>query len=160
MANKYLDQGGVEHLWSKIKSWVNTQLSGKANSSHTHTYSQITNLSTWKTNTFGSGSITATNGVQFTSGKIAIYPTRYIWFFQQSQANITNFGLGAMYVVFCLADNNGQITINISGARQRITYTAVSSVCKRGSISISNGSGSQTVGGFNSDDIVMVMLFG
>lgn len=54
MANKYLDQGGVEHLWSKIKSYIssqvsslNTKINGKANSSHTHTYSQITNLSSW-----------------------------------------------------------------------------------------------------------------
>ena len=66
MANKYLDQGGVEHLWSKIKSWANTQLSGKANSSHTHTYSQITNLSTWKTNNFGSGSYSISSGYGFT----------------------------------------------------------------------------------------------
>ena len=75
MANKYLDQGGVEHLWSKIKSWLssnyatksalNSGLSGKANSSHTHTYSQITNLSTWKTNNFGSGTYN-------NSGKFAI----------------------------------------------------------------------------------------
>lgn len=44
----------MEHIWTKIKSWVNTQLAGKANSSHTHTYSQITDLSSWKTTNFGS----------------------------------------------------------------------------------------------------------
>lgn len=60
MANKYLDQGGVEHLWSKIKSYIssqvsslNTKINGKANSSHTHTYSQITNLNSWWTSKAG-----------------------------------------------------------------------------------------------------------
>lgn len=58
MADKnYLDRGGLEHTWAKIKSWVNTQLAGKANLSHTHTYSQITDLSSWKTTNFGSGTI-------------------------------------------------------------------------------------------------------
>lgn len=40
MAGKFLDKTGVETLWQKIK----TALNGKANSSHTHTISQITDL--------------------------------------------------------------------------------------------------------------------
>ena len=54
MANKkYLDNTGLSRMWSRVKSYLS---SNYAKSSHTHTYSQITNLSTWKSNNFGSGS--------------------------------------------------------------------------------------------------------
>lgn len=82
--SKYLDQGGVERLWSRIKSYIssqvsslNTKIDGKANSSHTHTYGQITNLSTWKTNNFGSGSYSISSGYAITvnSSGVAIGST-------------------------------------------------------------------------------------
>lgn len=38
----YLDKAGVIHLWSKIKDALN----GKANSNHTHNYSELTNKPT------------------------------------------------------------------------------------------------------------------
>ena len=65
MANKYLDNAGLDHMWDKIKTYLTnnyaakshmhtiaqitnlqTTLNGKANSSHTHTTSQITDLQT------------------------------------------------------------------------------------------------------------------
>lgn len=55
----------MEHLWSKIKSYIssqvsslNTKINGKANSSHTHTYSQITNLSSWWSSKIGTTTFT------------------------------------------------------------------------------------------------------
>lgn len=64
MANKYLDNAGLDRVWDKIKTYLTnnyavkshthtiaqitnlqTTLNGKANSSHTHTTSQITDLS-------------------------------------------------------------------------------------------------------------------
>ena len=57
MANKYLDNAGLSRMWTRIKSYLSSNyatksalssgLSGKANSSHTHTTSQITNLATY-----------------------------------------------------------------------------------------------------------------
>ena len=44
-----------------VTSNVQTQLAGKANSSHTHKHSQITDLSSWKTTNFGSGTINVGN---------------------------------------------------------------------------------------------------
>lgn len=54
MANKYLDNTGLTRMWSRIKSYLSSNyatksalssgLSGKANSSHTHTIAQVTNL--------------------------------------------------------------------------------------------------------------------
>lgn len=56
MANKYLDDSGLSRMWSKVKTYVSNNyatksalsdgLAGKANSSHTHTSSQITDLQT------------------------------------------------------------------------------------------------------------------
>lgn len=56
MANKYLDDSGLSRMWSKVKTYVSNNyatksalsdgLAGKANSSHTHTSSQITDLNT------------------------------------------------------------------------------------------------------------------
>lgn len=84
MANKkYLDNTGLSRMWSRIKSWINAQnyatqsaltsgLSGKANSSHTHTYSQITNLSTWKTNNFGSGSYSNSGSFNINNSRTSV----------------------------------------------------------------------------------------
>ena len=57
MANKYLDNTGLSRMWTRIKSYLssnyatksalNSGLAGKANSSHTHTTSQITNLASY-----------------------------------------------------------------------------------------------------------------
>ena len=54
MANKYLDNAGLDHMWDKIKAYLSSNyptkseltnnLAGKANKSHTHTASQITDL--------------------------------------------------------------------------------------------------------------------
>ena len=63
MANKYLDNAGLDHMWDKIKAYLGDSyatkshthtiaqiidlqmtLNGKANSSHTHTANQITDL--------------------------------------------------------------------------------------------------------------------
>ena len=60
--------GGLQRTWDRIKSWVNTQLAGKANLSHTHTYSQITNLSTWKTTNFGSGTYSNNGSLAIKAG--------------------------------------------------------------------------------------------
>ena len=71
MANsKYLDGGGLQRAWDRIKSWVNTQLAGKANASHTHTYSQITDLSTWKTTNFGSGTYSNNGSINITNADV------------------------------------------------------------------------------------------
>lgn len=190
--SKYLDGRGLSRAWTNIKAWVNTQLAGKSNTGHTHSYSSITNLSTWKTNNFGRGTysnagsltipegtnikLTAETGTsvypqadvrfntsQFvvTSGRILFSPRRYIYFVQNSTVNISSFGLGSMWVIFCLVNDSGQVKINIEGASQNVDYTAVASVNKRGEITVSSsGSGSTTISGFNRDDIVMVMLFG
>lgn len=62
---KFLSHDGLIHLWSKIKSYIdtkdtatnnrittlNTTVSGKANTSHTHTKSQITDFPTSMTPT-------------------------------------------------------------------------------------------------------------
>ena len=61
----------MEHTWAKIKSWVNTQLAGKANLSHTHTYSQITDLGLWKTAIFGKGTY-LNNGAFSLSGNLIV----------------------------------------------------------------------------------------
>lgn len=46
MASKnYLDRGGLEHTWAKIKSWIQTY------------------LSSWKTTNFGSGTINNTGSI-------------------------------------------------------------------------------------------------
>ena len=46
MANKqYLDKGGLEHAWSKIKSWIQTY------------------LSSWKTTNFGTGTYNNTGSI-------------------------------------------------------------------------------------------------
>lgn len=54
---KYLDSSGLSRVWAKIKSYLssnyatksalNSGLSGKANSSHTHTTGQITSLASY-----------------------------------------------------------------------------------------------------------------
>lgn len=61
MADKnYLDRGGLEHTWAKIKSWIQTY------------------LGSWKTTNFGSGtysnsgSITNSSTVKITSGSLSI----------------------------------------------------------------------------------------
>ena len=51
---KYLDNAGLDHMWSKIKSYLGSNystkseltsgLAGKANTGHTHTVSQITDF--------------------------------------------------------------------------------------------------------------------
>ena len=52
---KYLDNAGLDRVWDKIKAFLGSNystkseltngLAGKANSSHTHTVNQITDLS-------------------------------------------------------------------------------------------------------------------
>ncbi len=47
MARTFLDKNGLDALWTLIKSAVNTlveMVNGKADKSHTHTVSQITDL--------------------------------------------------------------------------------------------------------------------
>ena len=87
MANKYLDQSGLSRVWTKIKSYLSSNyatksslssgLAGKSNTGHTHTYSSITNLSTWKSNNFGSGSYSISSGYEITvnSSGVAIGST-------------------------------------------------------------------------------------
>jgi hypothetical protein len=43
---KFLTHDGTLYFWKKIKNYIDTGLSGKANSSHTHTTSNITNFPT------------------------------------------------------------------------------------------------------------------
>lgn len=63
-SKKYLDKGGLEHAWAKIKSWIQTY------------------LSSWKTTSFGSGtysnsgSITSSGTVKITSSSLSI--TKYM----------------------------------------------------------------------------------
>ena len=75
--NLSTSMGGLQRTWDRIKSWVNTQLAGKANTSHTHTYSQITNLSTWKTTNFGSGTYSNSGSLTInTTGSIIVGDSR------------------------------------------------------------------------------------
>lgn len=46
-----LDPTGVSRILSYIKNWVTAALGGKANSSHSHTKSQITDFPTIPSNT-------------------------------------------------------------------------------------------------------------
>lgn len=117
--SKYLDEAGLQRTWSRIKSWLssnyatisalNSGLSGKANSSHTHTYSSITNLSTWKSNNFGSGSYSISSGYEITvnSSGVAIGST------SATNVNKDIYVTGKATVQgYVSVDSNGRVDIN------------------------------------------------
>lgn len=54
-SKKYLDQGGVSHLWDKIKSWISSYLV-TSNISDLNSY-----MDDWKATNFGSGSYTVSS---------------------------------------------------------------------------------------------------
>lgn len=104
-SKKYLDKGGLEHTWTKIKSWVNTQLAGKANSSHTHTYSQITDLSSWKTTNFGTGTYS-------NNGSLIIRENAQILFGSDNNDLVVQFRKGDLSTYNFRADMSGNKTNN------------------------------------------------
>lgn len=68
--DKYLNQEGVERLWSRIKSWLSSNYALRG---HNHTYSQIINLNTWKKDNFGNASYEVDGGSLRIYGHIDLY---------------------------------------------------------------------------------------
>lgn len=90
----------MEHVWAKIKSWVNTQLAGKANSSHTHTYSQITDIGSWKTTNFGTGTYYNRGSINLqNSSRINIDSSSRLHINDNSYLGIDGYGIG-MFTIF------------------------------------------------------------
>lgn len=72
---KFLTHDGLLYFWKKVKSYTDTAVATKANSSHTHTKSQITDFShnhaasNITGGTFG-GQVTAPAGTEYTTNRI------------------------------------------------------------------------------------------
>ena len=153
---KYLDENGLLYLVQKIKTWLN----GKANSSHTHTKSEITDyteyeLPTASANTKGGikvgaglaindGVLSATGGGTADSvdwSNVQNRPTKL--------SDFTNDGDGTSGSRFAtesyVTTNGGKIDkIKVNGTEQTITNKAVDITVPTNNNQLTNGAGYQT----------------
>ena len=153
---KYLNENGLLYLVQKIKTWLN----GKANSSHTHTKSEITDYTDYELPTASAetkGGIKVGSGLAINNGVLSATgggtADSVDWSNVQNKptklSDFTNDGDGTTGSAFATESyvntNGGKIDkIKVNGAEQTITNKAVDITVPTNNNQLTNGAGYQT----------------
>ena len=153
---KYLNENGLLYLVQKIKTWLN----GKANSTHTHTKSEITDYTDYELPTASAetkGGIKVGSGLAINNGVLSATgggtADSVDWSNVQNKptklSDFTNDGDGTTGSKFAtetyVNTNGGKIDkIKVNGTEQTITNKAVDIAVPTNNNELTNGAGYQT----------------
>ena len=166
---KYLDENGLLYLVQKIKTW----LSGKANSTHSHTISEITDYHEYELPTASAetkGGIKVGAGLAINNGILSATgggtADAVDWENVQNKptklSDFTNDGDGTQGSAFATEDyvdtNGGKIDkIKVNGTEQEITNKAVDISVPTNTNQLTNGAGFIT--GITNSDVITALGF-